>query len=120
MAATASAVKAAYDLANGKQEKLVSGTNIKTINGTSILGSGDIVISGSTEEVYIGEEEPTNPSIELWVDEGIENDDDGNVLDSEMSDTSENAVQNKVIKTYIDTIVGNIGAILDNINGEVI
>jgi hypothetical protein len=46
LAATASAVKAAYDLANGKQDKLVSGTNIKTINGTSILGSGDIVISG--------------------------------------------------------------------------
>jgi hypothetical protein len=46
LAATASAVKAAYDLANGKQDKLVSGTNIKTINGTSLLGSGDIVISG--------------------------------------------------------------------------
>jgi hypothetical protein len=47
LAATASAVKQAYDLANGKQDKLVSGTNIKTINGTSILGSGDIIISGS-------------------------------------------------------------------------
>ena len=46
LAATASAVKSAYDLANGKQDKLVSGTNIKTINGTSILGSGDITISG--------------------------------------------------------------------------
>lgn len=46
LAATASAVKAAYDLANGKQDKLVSGTNIKTINGESILGSGDITISG--------------------------------------------------------------------------
>ena len=46
LAATASAVKSAYDLANGKQEKLVSGTNIKTINGTSILGSGDITIEG--------------------------------------------------------------------------
>jgi hypothetical protein len=46
LAATASAVKSAYDLANGKQDKLVSGTNIKTINGTSLLGSGDIVISG--------------------------------------------------------------------------
>ena len=46
LAATASAVKAAYDLANGKQDKLVSGTNIKTINGTSILGSGNITISG--------------------------------------------------------------------------
>ena len=48
LAATASAVKAAYDLANGKQDKLVSGTNIKTINGTSILGSGDITISGGS------------------------------------------------------------------------
>lgn len=31
---------------DGKQDKLVSGTNIKTINGTSILGSGNITISG--------------------------------------------------------------------------
>ena len=46
LAATASAVKAAYDLANGKQAALVSGTNIKTINGQSLLGSGDITISG--------------------------------------------------------------------------
>jgi hypothetical protein len=51
LAATASAVKAAYDLANGKQDKLVSGTNIKTINGESLLGEGNIVISsGGGEE----------------------------------------------------------------------
>ena len=48
LAATASAVKAAYDLANSKQAALVSGTNIKTINGNSILGSGDITISGGS------------------------------------------------------------------------
>ena len=42
LAATASAVKAAYDLAYNKQDKLTSGTNIKTINGQSILGSGDL------------------------------------------------------------------------------
>lgn len=46
LAATASAVKSAYDLANGKQDKLTSGTNIKTINGQSILGSGNITIEG--------------------------------------------------------------------------
>lgn len=46
VAATASAVKAAYDLANGKQDTLVSGTNIKTINNQSLLGSGNISISG--------------------------------------------------------------------------
>ena len=39
---TASAVKAAYDHADGKQDALVSGTSIKTINGTSLLGSGNI------------------------------------------------------------------------------
>jgi len=42
LAATANAVKLAYDHADGKQDALVSGTNIKTINGTSLLGSGDI------------------------------------------------------------------------------
>lgn len=45
LAATASAVKAAYDLADGKQDELVSGTNIKTVNGNSLLGSGDIDVS---------------------------------------------------------------------------
>lgn len=54
LAATASAVKAAYDLANGRQPKLVSGNNIKTINGESILGSGDITISGGgVSEDYV-------------------------------------------------------------------
>ena len=33
---------------NGKQDKLVSGTNIKTINGDSILGTGNITISRAT------------------------------------------------------------------------
>ena len=48
LAATPHAVKKAYDLANGKQDALVSGTNIKTINGNSILGSGDLTISGGS------------------------------------------------------------------------
>ena len=77
LAATPSAVKSAYDLANtaneqattnatnigtintaldGKQATLVSGTNIKTINGQSLLGSGNITIesggSSSTEEEF--------------------------------------------------------------------
>ena len=47
-AATANAVKKAYDLANSKQDELVSGTNVKTINGESILGSGNIEISGGS------------------------------------------------------------------------
>lgn len=43
-AATPYAVKQAYDLANGKQDELVSGTNIKTVNNQSLLGSGNIDI----------------------------------------------------------------------------
>ena len=37
------------------------------------------------------------------------------VIDTEMSDTSENTVQNKVIKSYIDSIVGDINSILATI-----
>lgn len=36
-------------------------------------------------------------------------------VDTEMSSTSTNAVQNKVIKQYVDDIVGNINTILQSI-----
>ena len=45
-AATPYSVKTAYDLANSKQDVLVSGDNIKSINSISLIGSGDISISG--------------------------------------------------------------------------
>lgn len=35
-------------------------------------------------------------------------------VDSEMSDTSENAVQNKVIKAYVDTIIKNAQKLIDS------
>lgn len=73
----------------GKQDTLVSGTNIKTINGHSVLGAGDITIQA------------------------------GGTIDTAMSDTSENAVQNKVIKKYIDDLVGNILTQLQEINGTI-
>ena len=72
---------------NSKQDTLVSGTNIKTINGNSLLGEGDITIQA------------------------------GGTVDTEMSDTSKNAVQIKVIKKYIDDLVGNILTQLQEING---
>ena len=71
---------------SGKQDKLVSGTNIKTINNQSLLGSGNIEISA--------------PSI---------------TVDTAISDTSMNPVQNKVIKAYIDGLVGNVAAQLAQI-----
>lgn len=73
----------------GKQDTLVSGTNIRTINGHSVLGAGDITIQA------------------------------GGTIDTAMSDTSENAVQNKVIKAYIDDLVGNILTQLQEINGTI-
>lgn len=81
------ATKADASALSSKQDTLVSGTNIKTINGETILGAGDIVIQA------------------------------GGTIDTEMSDTSENAVQNKVIKAYIDSLVGNILTQLQEING---
>lgn len=84
-------IEEAYSLANGKQDALVSGTNIKTINNQSLLGSGNITIESG-----------------------------GGTVDTAMSDSSTNAVQNRVIKSYVDDIVGDIGTILDSINGEVI
>lgn len=62
-----------------KQDTLVSGSNIKTINNTSLLGSGNIDIqSGGTVTV-----------------------------DSALSTTSENPVQNKVITTEINKKLEN-------------
>lgn len=81
------AAKADASALSSKQDTLVSGTNIKTINGETILGEGDITIQG------------------------------GGTVDTAMSDTSENAVQNKVIKKYIDDLVGNILTQLQEING---
>lgn len=58
---------------NTKQNKLVSGTSIKTINGESILGNGDIQVVAEI------------------------------TVDSSVSDTSTNPIQNKAIKDYVDS-----------------
>ena len=89
LAATASAVKSAYDLANGKQDKLTSGTNIKTINGQSILGSGDITISGGSS--------------------------DANIQAVDTGDVIDDVTVNYTTKTYVDGLVGDINSILESI-----
>ena len=68
----------------GKQDKLVSGTNIKTINNQSILGSGNISIEGGGGSAV--------------------------VVDNALSDTSENPVQNKVITTRVTSIESSLGS----------
>ena len=61
---------------SAKQDKLTSGSNIKTINGQSILGSGNITIEGGSTIA----------------------------VDSALSETSTNPVQNKVITEQINGI----------------
>ena len=70
-----------------KQDNLVSGTNIKTINGNNLLGSGNIEIQG------------------------------GGTVDSTLSLTSENPVQNKVITSTLSELSAsiNIDSYLDMI-----
>ena len=64
----------------GKQDKLVSGTNIKTVNNQSLLGSGNISIEGG-----------------------------GTItVDDALSDTSENPVQNKVITARVTSIESSL------------
>lgn len=71
LAATAGAVKKAYDLADSKQDALVSGTNIKTINSTSLLGSGDIsTFSGNYNDLTNKPTIPTKTS-DLTNDSGF-------------------------------------------------
>lgn len=79
------------DFAEGKQDALVSGTNIKTINGESILGSGDIEVQGGGGTVEV---------------------------DMEMSDTSENAVANRVIKEYVDGFIPLCREFSDDFNNS--
>lgn len=70
-------VKELPDYLADYQKKLVSGTNIKTVNGQSLLGEGNIVIEGGGGGSSI-------------------------TIDSALSSTSENAVQNKVVKGALD------------------
>ena len=70
----ASETYATKEQVSSKQDQLVSGTNIKTVNGQSILGNGNIDITGG-----------------------------GTItVDSALSTTSENPVQNKVITNAIN------------------
>ena len=90
LAATASAVKAAYDLANGKQDKLTSGTNIKTVNGQSLLGSGNITIEGGGNA-------------------------DANVGAVDTNDVIDDVNIEYCTRAYVDTLVGDINSVLESI-----
>ena len=125
-----------------KQDSLISGHNIKTINGQDVLGQGNIEISGGgtvDSELSETSENPVQNKVITAALNGKQNSlvsgttiktingnsilGEGNIeitggtVDTTMSDTSENAVQNKVIKAYVDGLVGDINSVLTRING---
>lgn len=94
-----------------KQDTLVSGENIKTINGESILGEGNIEISGGTTDLsdYYTKTE-CDGKFQLK----------GNYLTSVPDEyVTDTELTNKgyATTTYVDTQIGNINTILENIIG---
>lgn len=106
-----------------KQDTLVSGTSIKTVNGESLLGSGDVTIDLTlykvvttlptadvdTNKIYLvlTEQDDTASKYAEYVYVNSAWEKIGEYVaqvsvDSAMSNTSENPVQNKVVKDYID------------------
>lgn len=125
-----------------KQDSLISGYNIKTINGQDLLGQGGIEISGGGTVDSELSETSENPVQNKVITASLNGKQDslvsgtniktingnsilgegnieitGGTVDTTMSDTSENAVQNKVIKSYVDGLVGDINSVLTRING---
>lgn len=112
LAATPSAVKAAYDLANSYKGTVtgvkINGTTknpssgvvdlgtvitahqtLKTINGESIVGSGNITIEGGSS--------------------------DANVQAVDTGDVLDDVTVNYATKTYVDGLIGDINSVLESI-----
>lgn len=79
----------------------------KTEIDTTLNGKQDSLVSGTNIKTINGNSVLGEGNIEI----------SGGTVDTTMSDTSENAVQNKVIKAYVDGLVGDINSVLTRING---
>ena len=97
---------------NGQTGKVVitpASLNVynKTEVDSALEGKQDSLVSGTNIKTINGNSILGEGNIEIT----------GGTVDTTMSDTSENAVQNKVIKTYVDGLVGDINSVLTRING---
>jgi len=120
------------EVALGQYNKFVTSGSDTTHNGTKFtIGDGSInarsnvlqiMADGYTYIKGIGDYDGTNWDSAKSLQEVISEGGGGSVtVDSELSDTSENPVQNKVITakiTEIESTIGNISTLLDTINGE--
>lgn len=110
----------------GKYNKSNTGAteNLKTIHSIGIganeegrKNAQEVMTNGDHYIIGIGGYDGTNPETAQTLQEVVNSGGSSVVVDTEMSDTSENAVQNKVIKKYIDDLVGNMLTQLQEING---
>ena len=79
------------------------------------------VCQGDTGDsgVYIGSTPPSDPSVKVWIDTSGESGDvemtSNKVTSVSASSTDTQYPSAKAVKTYVDTAIGDIGAVLDNI-----
>lgn len=96
---------------NSTQTKAISIANVNSNgiskpDGKTITIDSDGTLHARGDEVYIGSDVPTDENVDIWIDPNADAD---FVIDTEMSDTSTNAVENKVIKAYVDSRPGGSG-----------
>lgn len=110
----------------GKYNKSNTGAtdDLKTIHSIGIgvdtagrKNAQEVMTNGDHYIIGIGGYDGTNPEAAQTLQEVVNSGGSSITVDTAMSDTSENAVQNKVIKKYIDDLVGNILTQLQEING---
>ena len=90
-----------------------TGNGIQSITFTSSSLGEVSGIAGATDTYTITFTNGETTTFNVY--NGRNGTDNSLIVDTEMSDVSTNAVQNKVIKTYVDDIVGNIQAILETL-----
>lgn len=98
--------KLVKDSLDAKQNTLVSGTNLKTINNNSLLGSGNISInaSGGGSNITDYYFDSTNNEIILEYDSGVTQADIVTSWSNTLSDT--NVPSEKLVKNSLDAIGG--------------
>lgn len=91
-------------------ENGIDGVGIESITFTSSDKGDQSGIAGATDTYTINFSNSTSTTFKVY--NGKNGSDASITIDDVMSDTSENAVKNKVIKKYVDDIVGDIQTIL--------
>lgn len=96
--------KVLKNILDEKQDKLTSGQTLKTINNQSLLGSGNISITGDGASIAVDTElsaSSKNPVQNNVITLALGNKQDKLTVDSELSISSYNPIQNKTVTTAL-------------------